>query len=217
VKPEVCLRASGEPSPPYKASSRASEGIKRWRSSAQDPAACCPSRDLVRRAVERLHVERRHRTVGVVRWFSLLAAGCLAAVVVTGCTAGHNEAGNPVSTRTSASAPPTGTLTGTLAVYGGTETTRSCGCHLEQGTVELHRGSGPPVVLKVGKSGRFSARVSAGQYSVVAGTHGATHWPMGSCWLLLIASEPGARPSQHSAVTIRRSQTTHVAVGCVGE
>jgi hypothetical protein len=176
-----------------------------------------PSLDVVRSAVGALPVKRCYTTMGVVRLLSLLAAGCLTAVVVTGCTNGHNEARNPVSTRTSASTPPNGTLTGTLAVYGGTETTRSCGCHLEEGTVELHMGSDASVVVQVGKSGRFSARVPAGQYSVVAGTHGATDWPMGSCRLLLVANGPGARPSQHSEVTIHRSRTTHVAVGCAGE
>jgi hypothetical protein len=154
--------------------------------------------------------------VGVVRLLSMLAAGCLV-VVMSGCTAGHDEAGGPAPAPTSASASSTGTLTGTLAVYGGPDTASSCGCHLEEGTVELHRASGTPIVLEVDKSGRFSAQVPAGQYSVAAGTHGATDWPMGSCRLLLIANKLGARPSQHSDVTIHRSQTTHVAVGCVGE
>lgn len=172
--------------------------------------------DEVRRTVERLRAGRRRRTMVVVRLLSLLAAGCLALAAVSGCTARRNDAGNPAPTRTSASAFPTGTLTGTLAVYGGAETSRSCGCHLEEGTVVLHRGSDAPVMLHVGKSGRFSAQIPPGRYSVEAGTRGQTHWPMGSCGLLQTADEPGATQTSRQRLTVRQSRTTHVAIGCLG-
>jgi hypothetical protein len=117
-----------------------------------------------------------------------------------------------------ASSKPTGTLTGTLAVYGGLmhlTGSRSCGCEAEPGLVRLLGSRGTGVILKVGKSGKFSAQVHAGRYRVEAGTTGPTHWPMGTCRLLLIADEPGRAPTPHKYLTVRRSQTTHVAVGCV--
>ena len=112
----------------------------------------------------------------------------------------------------------TGTLTGTLAVYGGLmhlTGSRSCGCDVEPGLVRLLDIRGAGFVVKVGKSGKFSAQVPAGRYRVEAGTSGPTHWPMGSCRLLLIADEPGRAPTPHRYLTVRRSQTTHIAVGCV--
>jgi hypothetical protein len=110
-----------------------------------------------------------------------------------------------------------GTLVGTLAVYGGALTTRSCGCHWEAGTVQLSDDQGAPLVMHVAKSGRFSAQVPPGQYVVKAAVGGAAGWPLGSCRLLLIADKPGARPKQHRYLTVRPSQTTHAAIGCIGE
>jgi hypothetical protein len=75
-------------------------------------------------------------------------------------------------------------------------------------------------VVTVPKSGKFSAQVPAGRYTVEAGTRGATDWPMGSCRMLLVAGKSGGTPmSQKSQthVTVRQSQTTRVVVGCVGE
>ena len=112
----------------------------------------------------------------------------------------------------------TGTLVGTLGVYGGAQTARSCGCFMEEGTVRLsdaHRA----LFVTVPKSGRFSAQVPAGRYTVEAGTRGGTDWPMGSCRMLLIADKPGGTPTSQKSqkyLTVRQSQTTHVVVGCVG-
>jgi hypothetical protein len=126
--------------------------------------------------------------------------------VETGSTAGKSNI---------RSAQPLGTLIGTLAVYGGSQTKRACGCEPVEGTVRLADGRHAPILLGVGTSGAFSAEVPPGRYTVTAGTHGATHWPMGSCRLLLIANKPGARPTQHRYLTIRPSRATRVAVGCI--
>lgn len=148
-----------------------------------------------------------------------LTAGCSVAGHHE-ATAGHHVAtgsGETEPTTTAPAAPSSGTLVGTFAMYGGVETTNGCGCHLEKGTIRLSVGHGMPLVIHVSKSGRFSAQVPAGRYRVEAGTGGATHWPMGSCRLLLIADQPDARPTPHQYLTVRQSRTTQVAVGCEGE
>jgi hypothetical protein len=107
-----------------------------------------------------------------------------------------------------------GTLTGTFAIYGGTTTTRACGCHPVGGTLQLDSGHGRPIVVNVGPSGQFTARIPGGRYRVKAGTGGASQWPVGSCDILRYASQPGAPRSQHLYLTIRPSGVTDVEVGC---
>jgi hypothetical protein len=109
----------------------------------------------------------------------------------------------------------TGTLAGTFGIYG-PGTVNACGCVLTGGTLRLLSSSHSPIVLNVSRSGKFSARVPIGRYRVEAGTHAAANWPMGSCHMLLVADKTGtlSRFDQRS-VTVRRSQTTEVAVGCV--
>jgi hypothetical protein len=131
--------------------------------------------------------------------------------VLAACSGGHHTA------TISRAAQPTATLVGTLGVYGGVEAANnSCGCFMEPGTVKLSDGQTTSFVVSVGRSGQFSTHVPAGRYTVEAGTRGETHWPMGSCGLLLIADKPGARPTPHRYLTIMPSQTTHVVIGCVG-
>jgi hypothetical protein len=134
-------------------------------------------------------------------------SSAFALILVAGCSTGHHTASNPLR--------PTGTLVGTLAVYGCARITNSCGSRMRAGTVQLSDGGGAPFVVNVGESGRFSAQVPAGRYTVRAGTHGTSGWPIGSCRLLLIADKPGANPTRHRYLTLRQSQTTHVTIGCV--
>jgi hypothetical protein len=113
-----------------------------------------------------------------------------------------------------------GTLVGTLGVYGGEETAHWCGCFMEEGSVRLRDARGASLVLTVPKSGKFSAQVPAGRYTVEAGTRGGTDWPMGSCRMLLVADKFGGTPTSQKSqkyLTVRQSQTTRVVVGCVGE
>jgi hypothetical protein len=139
-------------------------------------------------------------------------------VLVAGCSsAGHKATGSEPSKSTGpALAQSTGTVVGTLGIYGGKFTTNSCGCVMAEGTLKLSDGHGTPLVVGVGKSGRFSTQVPVGRYSVEAGTHGATHWPMGSCGLLSTADESDATQTSHPYLMVRQSRTTHVAIGCLG-
>jgi hypothetical protein len=134
------------------------------------------------------------------------AALGVAVILLAGCRPSANTPANVASP-----GQPTGTLTGTLAIYGGKETARPCGCTMQEGTVKLSRSHGTSLVVNVDRSGKFAVQVPAGRYTVEAGTQG---WPMGSCGLLRIAGQPEARP-QPEYLIIRQSRTTHVSVGCL--
>jgi hypothetical protein len=157
---------------------------------------------------ERLRVRQRRKSMaGVRRGVGFIA---LALLFVTGCSTSHKSGLGPAPVP-----PSTGTVMGTLAVYGGAMTTTSCGCRLEPGVVHLSEGrEGEPIAFTVGKSGRFSTRLPAGRYSVEAGTVASLGWPVGSCRLLLIADSPGAAPTEHRFLTVRQGYATHVAIGC---
>jgi hypothetical protein len=139
-----------------------------------------------------------------------LVATALLLILVTGCTGSHDStSGTPPS-----SAPTgqrTGTVTGTLAVYGGALTHSACGCHLEPGTVRLLGLRGLRIVVHVGRSGRVDATVPVGRYTVKAGMPG---WPVGTCQYLLTTNKAGMS-TRSEYVTVRPGQSTRVTVGCL--
>ena len=92
----------------------------------------------------------------------------------------------------------------------------ACGCHAEAGTVRLTGARGRRIDVTAGKSGRFSARVPAGRYEVIAGLKPPTDWPMGSCVGL-----HGAGTHTHldgyryvSYLIVKNGRRLHVFVGC---
>jgi hypothetical protein len=175
-----------------------------------------PPRDFIRSRPR----QRRHSAVT-----NVLVVAAVAAVVALALVFGPFRSGMSGVPSTTPGAHPSspvsvpkgwGTLVGTLGVYGGMATAHSCGCVMEEGTVRLSQAHGAPIVVNVAKSGKFSVRVPVGRYTVQAGTHGATNWPMGSCRMLLVADKPGGTPTTQKYLTVLQSETTHVVVGCQG-
>jgi hypothetical protein len=146
---------------------------------------------------------RSRRGVGLV-------AAALLLVLVTGCTGSYDStSGTP---RSSASTDQrTGTIAGTLAVFGGALSQSACGCHREPGTVRLSGLRGTRIVVHVGRSGKVDATVPVGRYTVKAGMPG---WPVGTCQYLLTTNEAGMS-TRSEYVTVRPGQSTRVTVGCL--
>src|ERR1700722_6564753 len=106
-----------------------------------------------------------------------------ASLLIAGCGGTHQSASTPKTMRNVAFPPAvvTGVVAGTLAIYGGVLETDRCGCVLAAGTVRLIGAHGGRIDVNVGRSGRFSVRVPAGRYEVIAGLKHPFDWPMGSC------------------------------------
>lgn len=139
-----------------------------------------------------------------------LVAAALLLILVTGCTGSHDSAGEMPASSASTD-QRTGTVTGTLAVYGGAVTHSACGCRLEPGTVHLSSTQGTRIVVNVGRSGKVDATVPVGRYTLKAGTAG---WPVGTCRYLLTTNQAGMS-TRSEYVTVRPGQTTRVTVGCL--
>jgi hypothetical protein len=137
---------------------------------------------------------------------------------------GSRPIGRAGTSSTTSSPPPTtaispiGTITGTLAIYGGILRTASEGPVLEAGTVRLLGRDGNLINIDVGKSGKFSERVPAGRYRVMAGLDHPLDWPMGSCDALSFMGIDGRQHYETGRVhdvVVGKGQTLHVDVGCV--
>jgi hypothetical protein len=152
-------------------------------------------------------------SVGMVsRWRrgSGLAATALLLILIAGCTGSHDSASNKPAPSASTD-QRTGSVTGTLAVYGGALTHNSCGCHLEPGTVYLSDARGTRIVVRVGRSGKIDRAVPVGRYTLKAGIPG---WPVGTCQYLLTTDEAGTA-TRSAYVIVRPGRATHVIVGCL--
>ncbi len=146
---------------------------------------------------------RSRRGVGLV-------AAALLLILVTGCTDSHDSTSGAPPSRASTD-QRTGTVTGTLAVYGGALSHSSCGCHLEPGTVRLSGLRGTRIVVHVGRSGKVDATVPVGRYTVKAGMPGR---PVGTCQYLLTTNKAGMS-TRSEYVTVRPGRSTRVTVGCL--
>jgi hypothetical protein len=132
-----------------------------------------------------------------------ILVGVLIATVAIACSACASSGAVP-----SAPSVASGVVDGTLTLRGG--------CALctnprpLPGTVRL-LGAHGHIDVKVGKSGRFAARVPVGRYQVEAGLNRPYDWPIGSC---------GLPPShgfsrQWGSITVQQGNKQHVHVTCV--
>jgi hypothetical protein len=142
-------------------------------------------------------------------------AGVLAVLVVlvlTGCGKG------PAKKASSSSEPrAVAVVSGTLGIFGGeVEVRPSCGCIPAAGTVRLTNAHGHRIDVKTNKSGKFSVRVPAGRYRVVAGLNHPYDWPMGSCTGLRGTDVHFVR-GKHKCyyLAVGNEKRLHIYVGCI--
>jgi hypothetical protein len=120
------------------------------------------------------------------------------------------------STATRSSVSSDGSVIGTLGIFGGVEETgrKNMNGLPEAGTVRFEGSRSKRVDVPVGKSGRFSLRLPAGRYTVLAGLSRPMDWPMGSCSELFHSGHYDRR--NHSFyIVVGRSERLHIHVACI--
>ena len=144
----------------------------------------------------------------------LAITASITALALAGCGGSARVLGTSPTTATKL-----GTLAGTLGIYGGAETTHSCGCFKAGGRLRLTSPGGTSVYIRV-SAGKFSASVVPGNYRVSAaatyvvvkgGKHSPVDWSMGSCQMF---TSTGTRPPTY--IRLRPGTTTRIKVGCFG-
>lgn len=146
-----------------------------------------------------------------MKWSLSVVALAVLTLAASGCAA------SPRASKPPASSPATGLVTGTLGIQGGALNTgmgTRCHCQAEAGTVRLTSADGHRIRVTTNKSGKFSVRVPAGRYWIVAGLKWPYHWPMGSCKGLSGADARYDPGKGSSSVVVAAGHSLHLVVGC---
>jgi hypothetical protein len=145
-----------------------------------------------------------------------LLLGVVVAVGGAGCgNAKQSTAGQTATLRGVASASrPLGVVSGTLAIYGGVLETNRCRCVPEAGTVRFTGAQGQRIDVSVGKTGKFSARIPTGRYTVMAGLNRPMDWRMGSC-VALSHTGHDDRGNRLVDIIVGKDRALHVRVACL--
>jgi hypothetical protein len=100
-----------------------------------------------------------------------------------------------------------GRIVGSLIVSGAEKRPGHCGCSYEPGTVVITEESGDRHRINVGRSGRFSVRLSAGRYHAIGGIP-RLGWKLGSCYV--------DSPLAPAWIQVRADRTSRIVVDCHG-